>query len=53
VRVSPLILSRSTQAPGYAEYGKVLYTGRMRCDAKVADPTNGATPPIVYATVIP
>jgi len=49
VRVSKLVVKRSTQAAGYAEYGKVLYTGIMRADSKVFDPTAGAVPPIVNA----
>ena len=51
VRVSRLTVSRSTQAQGYAEYGKALYRGIMRADAKVFDPTNGGVPPIVTAAL--
>lgn len=53
VRTSQVTITRNIQAPGYIEYGKALYTARMRADAKVADPTSGATPPIVYATIQP
>lgn len=52
VRVSRMEISRNLQAAGYVEYGKALYTGRMRADAKVIDPTGGVTPPIVYATLV-
>ena len=51
VRVSRMVVTRNLQAPGYVEYGKGLYTARMRADAKVVDPTGGNTPPIVYATL--
>jgi HK97 family phage major capsid protein len=51
VHVSSMHLRRNLQTPGYIEYGKALYTGYMRADAVVNDPTNGAMPPIVYAPV--
>lgn len=51
VRLSGLSLVRAVQLPGQIEYGKALYTGRMRADAKVFDPSNGSVPPIVFATV--
>jgi HK97 family phage major capsid protein len=51
VHVSSMYLRRNWQLPGYVEYGKALYTGIMRADAVVNDPTNGAMPPIVYAAV--
>jgi HK97 family phage major capsid protein len=51
VHVSSMHLRRNLQTPGYIEYGKALYTGYMRADAVVNDPTGGAMPPIVYATV--
>jgi HK97 family phage major capsid protein len=50
VHVSQMHLRRNWQLPGYVEYGKALYTGLMRADSVVHDPTNGAMPPIVYAT---
>jgi HK97 family phage major capsid protein len=49
VRVSHLSVTRSRQAAGYAEYGKALYTGIMRADSKIFDPTAGSVPPIVSA----
>jgi|SRR5208282_1330846 len=49
VRVSRLSVQRVWQLPGYVEYGKVLYKGIMRADAKVFDPTSGGTAPIVSA----
>lgn len=52
VRVSRMEVTRNLQAPGYVDAAKGLYTGRMRADAKVVDPTNGGTPPIVYATLV-
>lgn len=52
VRTSRMEVSRNLQAPGYVEKAKGLYTGRMRADAKVIDPTNGTNPPIVYATLV-
>jgi HK97 family phage major capsid protein len=51
VRVSQMRFHRSLQAAGYVEFGKALYTGLMRADAVVFDPTGGNTPPIVYATM--
>ena len=51
VRVSKLVISRSWQAAGYVENGKALYTGILRCDSRVFDPTNGSTPPIVTASL--
>jgi HK97 family phage major capsid protein len=51
VRLSGLSLVRVLQSQNAIEFGKALYTGRMRADAKVFDPSNGSVPPIVYATV--
>jgi HK97 family phage major capsid protein len=51
VRVSKLVIKRQWELPGYVEYGMALYTGIMRADAKVFDPTGGVTPPIVCATL--
>jgi HK97 family phage major capsid protein len=51
VRVSKMILHRSWQAQGYVEKGQALYSGYMRADAKVFDPTAGGTPPIVSASL--
>jgi HK97 family phage major capsid protein len=51
VRVSKLVIKRQWQVPGYVENGVALYTGIMRADAKVFDPTGGTTPPIVFANL--
>ena len=51
VRTSPMVIRRRTDLPGYAENGKALYTARMRADARISDPSNGVTPPIVFITV--
>ena len=51
VRVSRMTLTRNLQSANAIEYGKALYTGRMRADAKVFDPSTGATPPLTYITV--
>ena len=51
VHVSSLYLKRRSQVLGFVEYGRALYTGIMRADAVVHDPTNGAMPPIVFATL--
>jgi HK97 family phage major capsid protein len=51
VRVSRLIINRAWQLPGYVEYGKALYTGIMRADATVFDPTGGSVPPLVTASL--
>jgi HK97 family phage major capsid protein len=51
VHVSTMYLRRRLQVLGYIEYGKALYTGIMRADAVVHDPTGGDMPPIVYATL--
>ncbi len=53
VRTSQVTLMRRTDLPGYAEFGKALYTARMRADGRVHDPTNGVTPPIVFITINP
>ena len=50
VRVSKLSIVRKSQAPGYVEYGKALYTGRMRADSKVMDASGGSVPPFTYIT---
>jgi hypothetical protein len=49
--VSRLIINRAWQLPGYVEYGKALYTGIMRADATVFDPTGGSVPPLVTASL--
>ncbi len=51
VRVSRMTLTRNTQAANAIEYGKALYTGRMRADAQVFDPSGGNTPPLTYITL--
>lgn len=55
VRVSKMLLQRSINASGYAEKGKALWTANMRADAKVFDPTGGASSgahsPILFATL--
>lgn len=53
VRTSQITIMRRTDLPGYAEFGKALYTARMRADGKVHDPTNGVTPPLVTITIHP
>lgn len=49
VRASRSVITRNTQAPGFIENGKILYTGLMRADSKVIDPTAGSVPPVVSA----
>lgn len=49
VRVSKMSIARKSQLPGYIEFGTALYTGIMRADAKVFDPTGGNNAPIVSA----
>ena len=49
MRVSKLVIKRSWQLPGYVDRGLALYTGYMRADSKVIDPTAGSVPPIVFA----
>jgi len=51
VRVSKMVVKRQWQLPGYVENGMALYTGIMRADAKVFDPTSGGASPIVYANL--
>lgn len=51
VHASTMFLRRRIQTPGYVEYGKTLFTGLLMVDAVVHDPTDGALPPIVYATL--
>mgnify|MGYP005812007269 CR=1 FL=1 len=50
VRASRMIIVRNTQAPGFVEYGKVLYAARMRADARLVNPANGSFPTFIYAT---
>lgn len=53
VRVSQMILKRNLQAAGYVEKALGLYTGLMRADAKVIDPTGGGVnSPIISATFV-
>lgn len=51
VRVSKMVVKRQWQLPGYVDNGLALYTGLMRADAKLFDPTSGGAPPIVCATM--
>ncbi len=51
VRTSKMSLTRKWQLPGYVERGVALYTGVMRADSKVFDPSNGTVPPIVCASL--
>jgi HK97 family phage major capsid protein len=51
VRISRAQIIRSVNTPSTAEYGVAQYTGLVRCDAKVVDPTSGSVPAIVYATL--
>jgi HK97 family phage major capsid protein len=53
VRLSGMEIVRTTQTigAGSVTYGEASYKGRMRADSAVFDPSGGATPPIVYATL--
>lgn len=51
VHASTMLVRRRLQVPGYVENGKALYTGLMIADSVVHDPTDGAMPPIVSATL--
>jgi HK97 family phage major capsid protein len=51
VHSSSLYIRRRMQYPGLVEFGKVAFTGLQMVDAIVDDPTSGALPPIVYATL--
>lgn len=51
VRLSALSLVRVTQVQSGIEFGKAVYTGRMRSDSAVFDPSAGTVPPIIYATI--
>ena len=51
VRVSKMVVQRAWQLPGYVENGMALYTGLMRADARVFDPTGGGVQPIVSASL--
>jgi len=42
VRISSLSIKRNWQLPNFVENGLALYTGLMRCDAKVFDPAGDA-----------
>jgi HK97 family phage major capsid protein len=53
VHASAMLLRRRTQTPGYVEYGKALYTGLLRVDSKLVDPTGGANPPIKQISLHP
>jgi HK97 family phage major capsid protein len=50
-RVSKMVVKRQWQLPGYVENGMALYTGIMRADGRVYDPTSGSSAPIVYANL--
>lgn len=51
VHASAPYIKRRLQYPGLVEYGKVAWTALQMVDAVVDDPTDGALPPIVYATL--
>jgi HK97 family phage major capsid protein len=51
VRLSHLLVRRATETSSGIEYLKADYVATMRADSAVMDPTAGATPPIVYATL--
>ena len=51
VRVSQMVIRRQWQLAGYVENAQALYTGMIRADAKLVDPTNGSVPPIVSASL--
>jgi HK97 family phage major capsid protein len=53
VHVSAMLLRRRTQTPGFVEYGRALYTGLMRADSKLVDPTGGVNPPIKFISLHP
>jgi HK97 family phage major capsid protein len=48
VRLSKMAIQRTEERADYAQW---VYRGRMRVDSAVFDPTSGAVPPIVYATL--
>jgi HK97 family phage major capsid protein len=49
VRLSQLAISKTLEVGNGAENGIFWYIGRQRAAAQVIDPTNGTTPPIIYA----
>jgi HK97 family phage major capsid protein len=54
VRLSAMTIQRTIESgatQGRVELGSALYTGRMRADSIVFDPSNGSSPPIIYARV--
>jgi HK97 family phage major capsid protein len=54
VRATDLSVSVTAQSGagvGSVERGEYSIIGRMRADSAVIDPTNGAVPPIVFATI--
>lgn len=51
VHSSSMMIRRSIQLPGYVENAKARYMGLLMVDSIVFDPTNGAVPPIIYATI--
>lgn len=49
VRVSNMTIQRSIQASqAGADFGQAMFTGRMRADARVVDPTGGTNAPIKF-----
>lgn len=52
IRVSHPSLQRAINVPGFAEAGQAMYIGRVRADSAYFDPSNGAAPPIISATVV-
>ena len=51
VRVSQLIVKRQWQNAGFVEKGQVSYTGYLRSDCKIFDPSAGVAVPLVSAAL--
>jgi HK97 family phage major capsid protein len=53
VHVSPIWVRRTIQSFASVDKGEAIWTGMMRADAAVFDPTGGITPPLVYINIEP
>jgi HK97 family phage major capsid protein len=51
VHSSSLFIRRRLNMPGIVEFGKAAYIGLQIVDAVLDDPTSGALPPVVFATL--
>ncbi len=51
VRLSPMVINRCVEAPGFAEKGLALYQGLQRVDSWYCDASGGAVPPLNFSII--